>query len=288
MDEIAAHAQCRRWAQNFTGPGLALADRALLRPRLQAPFLVGDPPGRPSTAAQDPGFYTLRVARVVRETKNTTSFFLAIPEEFADRFRHRAGQYITLRFDLDAEIHLRPYSISSVAGRDEQMRVTVQRVRGGLVSNWMNDDLGRGDEVVTTAPMGHFTLPGLGPGGYSVIAFAEKIGIAPILSIAATALHQPLPRVHVLYTTADSAPAVFDAGLRALEREHGDRLTVRRCYNAQASQLQDRDILGLSTVTESESLFYVCGSERFTDRVEQTLLAGGTAPDRIRVEPFTT
>ncbi|MCK9904290.1 hypothetical protein CC117_30455 [Parafrankia colletiae] len=90
----------------------------------------------------------------------------------------------------------------------------------------------------------------------------------------------------MLYTTADSTPAVFDAGLHALEREHGGHLAVRRRYNAQAGQLQDMDILGLLPAAESESLFSVCGSERFTDRVERTLLASGKSPDRIRVERF--
>src|SRR5690606_11562882 len=128
-------------------------------------------------AVRDRGFHRLRVLRVVRETAEASSFVLGVPDHLRRTFAHEAGQFLTFRVPLGGEVHHRCYSMSSAPGVDDELQVTVKRVPGGLVSNWMIDELGPGDVVEASAPAGVFRLrPGVG----DVVAFAAGSGITPV------------------------------------------------------------------------------------------------------------
>src|SRR5436190_7021573 len=88
-------------------------------------------------AHQDHGFHAVRIARVVAETADASSFVLDVPAGLADAFTYEAGQFCTFRVWVDGTPHLRCYSMSSTPGVDAELQVTVKRVPDGLVSNWM-------------------------------------------------------------------------------------------------------------------------------------------------------
>ena len=100
------------------------------------------------------GYHPLRVARVVPETHDASSFVLDVPEELAEIFRYRPGQFCTFRVHVDGDEQLRSYSMSSAPATDGELTVTVKRVTGGLVSNWFLDNLSAGDTIQLTKPGG--------------------------------------------------------------------------------------------------------------------------------------
>src|SRR5262245_44557277 len=110
------------------------------------------PSGVTRPAARDHGFHELRVARVVAETAEASSFVFAVPPELGAAFAYRAGQFCTFRAWVDGEPHLRCYSMSSSPDVDDELTVTVKRVPGGVVSNWMLDRLQPGDLIEATCP----------------------------------------------------------------------------------------------------------------------------------------
>ena len=63
--------------------------------------------------AHDHGFHPLRVARVISETAEASSFVLEVPEELRPLFAYEAGQFCTFRVRVDGQPHLRCYSMSS-------------------------------------------------------------------------------------------------------------------------------------------------------------------------------
>src|SRR5436190_14433686 len=143
-------------------------------------------------AHRDHGFHAVRIARVVQETAEASSFVLDIPVELAEGFAYEAGQFCTFRVWIDGEPHLRCYSMSSSPDIDADLQVTVKRVPGGVVSNWMIDGLAVGDVIETTCPAGVFCL---GADAGDVVAFAAGSGITPVLSIVKTALATTSSRV---------------------------------------------------------------------------------------------
>src|SRR5687767_9457795 len=98
--------------------------------------------------ARDHGFHPVRITRVVDETADARTFVLDAP------WPYRAGQFVTFR----ACGVLRSYSMSSSPDTDGELMTTVKRVPGGLVSNWMLDNLAAGDVVEVTRPAGVFCL----------------------------------------------------------------------------------------------------------------------------------
>src|SRR6478609_3963625 len=94
----------------------------------------------------DHGFHPLPVKRIVQETHDTKSFVF------------EAGQFCTFRIPFADEELLRCYSMSSSPATDTELTLTVKRVAGGRVSNWMLDRVGEGDVLALTRPAGVFTL----------------------------------------------------------------------------------------------------------------------------------
>ena len=92
------------------------------------------------------GFAPLRVKRVVRETADAVSLVLDVPDHRSAEFSYQAGQFLTLRVNVDGQELRRCYSMSS-APIEEELRITIKRDPGGLVSNWLNDTAEEGAEL---------------------------------------------------------------------------------------------------------------------------------------------
>jgi 3-ketosteroid 9alpha-monooxygenase subunit B len=233
--------------------------------------------------AHDHGFHELRVKRVVTETAEAASFVLEVPAELEEAYRYAAGQFCTFRVEVDGVRHLRCYSMSSSPDVDDELQVTVKRVPGGVVSNWMIEHLAEGDPVETTRPAGVFRLGG---GDVEVVAFAAGSGITPVFSIVKTALATTGRRVRLLYANRDRESVIFDAELRHLVDRFGDRLEVTHHLDVDRGFVDDAAVRAfLGEPTDAES--FICGPGPFMDIVEGALLESGVPADRIRIERFT-
>ena len=84
-------------------------------------------------------YHALCVKRVVVETADAVSLAFDVPAALSETFSYVAGQFVTLRVQLDGETLYRSYSMSSCPSIDDDLSVTVKRVPDGLVSNWIND-----------------------------------------------------------------------------------------------------------------------------------------------------
>ena len=97
----------------------------------------------------------------------------------------RAGQYISLRFNIGGSNITRPYSISSSPADAENgfYVITVKKTPGGFAGNAIFDTLKIGDEIVSSAPEGNFYYEKLRD-SENVLAIAGGSGITPFVSMA--------------------------------------------------------------------------------------------------------
>jgi ferredoxin-NADP reductase len=231
------------------------------------------------------GFHPLRVTDVVRETAEASSFVFEAPEGPDGLFAYDAGQFCTFRVWVDGRAHLRCYSMSSAPGVDARLQVTVKRVPGGVVSNWMNDVLAPGDVVEASRPAGTFRLAD--DDTTDLVAFAGGSGITPVLSLVKAALAGTSRRVRLLYANRDAEVVIFAGALRALAERHPGRLDVVHHLDA-LHGIVTADAVRPWADASPGGRFYVCGPGPFMDIVESTLLAHGVAPERVLSERFVT
>lgn len=100
---------------------------------------------------------TLVCCHVRQETHDVKSFFFRSPQGRA--FSFEPGQFVTLELDIDGETINRCYTISSSPARPHTISITVKRVPGGKVSNWLHDNLRPGAPLRVLGPAGEFTWP---------------------------------------------------------------------------------------------------------------------------------
>jgi 3-ketosteroid 9alpha-monooxygenase subunit B len=230
----------------------------------------------------EPEYHPLAVVDVVDETADARSFVLAIPRDLADTFRYAAGQFCTFRATIGGEPVVRSYSMSSSPDVGDRFTVTVKRVAGGRMSNWMNDALAAGDSIETMRPAGRFVLRA---SEAPIVAFAGGSGITPILSIVKTALATTQRDVALVYANREAGSVIFAAELERLRAASGGRLSVHHHLDSERGFL---DAAGCAALAGAQTYadFYVCGPTAYMDVVEDALAQRRVAPGNVFVERF--
>ena len=235
--------------------------------------------------ARDHGFHEARIVRVVEETPDTRTYVLDVPDV---PFGYQAGQFVTFRISGT----LRSYSMSSSPDTDVELMTTVKRVPGGLVSNWMHDNLAAGDAVEVTLPAGVFCLRETDA---PLVALAGGSGVTPVISLAKSALATTERRVRLLIANRDTESVIFRAALDELVARYPDRLEVRHHLDTVSGLVTKAEILdftglpaaaGDSVAGHGAGDFYLCGPVPFMDLAERVLLAQGVPAEDIFVERF--
>ena len=227
-------------------------------------------------------FFELRVARVVEETPDARSFELAVPAELGERFRYRAGQYLTFELPLGAERMLRCYSLASCPERGEPHKVAVKRVPGGRGSGWLHEQVRAGSVLRVMPPLGRFVLH---ESARPLLFFAGGSGITPVIGLIKSALATSARRIRLLYANRDRAAVIFREEIEALAKGQPERLEAIHHLDDAAGLLDAAGVRrALAGFEDAEA--YLCGPGPFMSLVEQTLEAEGLPRKRIQIERF--
>ena len=125
---------------------------------------------------------TLVCLAVRQETHDVKTFVLAAPEH--RRYAYAPGQFLTFAFEIGGETVHRCYTLSSAPTRPHAVSITVKRVPGGPVSNWLHDTLKPGDTVRALGPMGEFTCFAHPAQKYLLLSGGS--GVTPMMAMART------------------------------------------------------------------------------------------------------
>ena len=242
-------------------------------------------------------FHKLRIAEIVPETAEATSIRFDVPPELREAFIFKPGQHLTLKAEISGEEIRRNYSLC-VAPQDNEVKVTVKRIAGGVFSNWANDNLKAGDALDVMPPHGSFTWDFVPGAANHYVGFAGGSGITPVISLLKTALiTEPGSRFTLFYGNRDSQSVIFLEALARLKNRFMDRLQV---HHFLAEEAEDIDLFNgmldrakcderLDHLVEPGDIaaFFICGPEPMMDAAEEALIARGVAHDRIHLERFT-
>jgi len=276
-------------------PGWQTSFQSLLAQQMGGQPLTGNPglaPAdqlRPST----PGFRSLRVSRIDRESSSVFSLTL-VPTDALPLAAALPGQFVVLRLrpKPDEPPLLRSYSLSRLSSPDAY-RVSVKEEINGAASSYLRSQVRIGDVLDVSTPRGNFTLrPGNGP----VVLLSAGIGATPVLAM-----------LHALASEGSARVVWWLFGARSgtehpFARESRDLLRAlphARSY-VQHSRPRPEERIGIDfdasghlTVSVLERLgvpldadFYICGPTAFLRDITNGLAAVGVTADRIHREVF--
>ncbi|MFG1464759.1 hybrid-cluster NAD(P)-dependent oxidoreductase [Xanthobacter sp. DSM 24535] len=157
----------------------------------------------------------LIVRQVRAETGDVKTFVLA-PATPA-RFAYEPGQFITLDLDIAGERLNRCYTLSSTPTRPDTVSITVKRVPGGPVSNYLHDHVREGSVLRAVGPMGDFTCARHRAEKYLFLSGGS--GITPLMSMA-RAHHDLASGADIVFMHSARTPddIIFRAELELMAR----------------------------------------------------------------------
>jgi ring-1,2-phenylacetyl-CoA epoxidase subunit PaaE len=240
-------------------------------------------------------YHSLLVKDVITETEEAKTIVFQQPEE---KIEYISGQFLSLLFDINGESVRRSYSMSSSPYCDDDLAVTVKRVEGGLVSNYLNDTVKIGDRINVMDPMGHFTTEYTAENKRHLILFAGGSGITPMMSITKSTLHaEPDSIVSLIYANKDINSIIFKDHFQQLEEKYEGRFHVIHILDNAPLEWQGHSgLLNHDMLTKlferipdwghEKSSYLMCGPEGMMNNIETLLELQNIPKNRVFKESF--
>ncbi|WP_445732040.1 2Fe-2S iron-sulfur cluster-binding protein [Mariniflexile sp.] len=240
-------------------------------------------------------FHKLSIKNIKKEANNAISIAFNVPENLKGTFSFKAGQYITLKVNLNGNEVRRDYSLCS-SPKSGELKVAVKAVQDGTFSSYANYKLRAGDVLEIAPPKGRFIFEPNDKKTKNIAAFAAGSGITPILSIIKCALEEEVhSHVILVYGNKSTQDTMFLNELLELQHQYKDRFSIQFVFSKQD---KDDSIFGRiekSTVNYvmlnkhkhvEVDAFYLCGPEAMIHVVKDVLTDNGIDKDRIHFELF--
>lgn len=242
-------------------------------------------------------FHSLTIKEVKPETRDAVSLVFEVPEALKNAYRFKQGQYLTLKATIDGEEARRSYSIFSSIN-DDELRVAVKKVPGGIFSTYVNERLKAGQTIDVMQPEGRFYTE-LNPehkGHY--LAVAAGSGITPVLSIIKSTLeNEPKSRFTLFYGNRATISTLFREELSDLKNHYMQRFNLVFIFSREQQEIdlynghinsEKCDALFDQWVTPTElSAAFICGPQIMTETVRDSLERHGMPKEKIHFELFT-
>lgn len=241
-------------------------------------------------------FHKLTIKNIKRETNKAVSISFEVPEQLKETFSFDAGQYITLKSNIDGNEIRRDYSLCE-SPKSGTLKVAVKEVKDGTFSSYANNQLQVGDVIEVAPPKGRFVFQPNDAKTKNIAAFVAGSGITPVLSIIKCALEEEIhSKVILVYGNKTTNDTMFLNELLDLQHAYKDRFSIQFVF----SQKEDdsKGIFGriekstVNYVIKNEhkhievDAFYLCGPEAMIHTVKDVLTDHGVDEGRIHFELF--
>lgn len=235
------------------------------------------------------GFRDFKVTRLVKESSDVQSVYFA-PVEGKITVPKR-GQYVCIRWKLPGAENerSREYSLSMFPENNEY-RISVRLLPGGVVSTYIHNGLKVGDLLRVAPPCGRLTYKS---GEKDVIMFVGGIGITPLVSVMEEALREGR-KVTLFNSNRTELSRPFGGFLRKLKGEYGPQLSVAEFFSndpkacgieATANRaLQSGDFDGLDYSRQND--IYMLGPPGYMKFVMGELARNGVGNGDVATETF--
>ncbi|ROS01807.1 nitric oxide dioxygenase [Sinobacterium caligoides] len=232
------------------------------------------------------GERSFKVEKKVKESDVITSFYLR-PVDAGGVPEFKAGQYLGLVLTIDGETMRRNYSLSDAPNKD-YLRISVKREQGGLVSNYLHDDVQIGDELSLLPPAGEFVVK---ESDRPLVLVTAGVGVTPAISMLNHCVKTGR-KIQFIHAAISSKVHAFRQHVDALAKQFSN---VSKCYvYSEPTKTCEPDatgFVGLPLLREklagnSEVDFYFLGPKPFMVLMNQYAHDLGIAEENIHFEFF--
>jgi glycine betaine monooxygenase B len=266
---------------------MTILAEAALGPAHHAP--AHHAPAHHAPAGRDEFDEDLLCVEVEQVTHDVASFVLRLAG--GDRLSFRPGQYLTLTVPVGSEWLSRCYTISSSPLWPDSVTITVKRVPGGPVSNWLHDTLRPGGTVRASGPLGEFSTDHYPAKKYLFLSAGS--GVTPLMSMTRT-LHGCGATADVAFLHSARTPddIIFRTELERLDATYPSlRVTViceedaGRPWGGPLGRLTHETLLGAVPDIRDREIF-TCGPPGYRQAVRVLLARAGVDPARCHEESY--
>jgi len=239
----------------------------------------------------------LIVQDIIKETQDAVTVSFKNGGLF-NKVKYKPGQFLTLHFPVNGEVHKRAYSFSSNPYLDKDLRVTIKRVEKGLVSNYVHDHLKVGDALEIDKPTGSFYIEPQKSEQKQYVLFAGGSGITPMFSIIKSVLYkEPNSKILLIYANQNFESIIFKKEIAILEEKYPSKLSVAHILTTN-NQIASKYYSGLATnelitavfkqhqLNFDKHVYMICGPFGYMESIKAILNTNGIERNQIKVELF--
>ncbi|MEP1199054.1 FAD-binding oxidoreductase [Tateyamaria sp.] len=223
-----------------------------------------------------------------------------VPATLREAFAWRAGQHLSFRFQIDGEEQRRSYSISSSPFTGDPLRITVKRVKDGVVSNHINDTLRKGDLIDVMPPFGGFCLDPGATSRRTHYFFGAGSGITPLYAMLSSVMAaEPNSFAHLAYGNNNEKSILLEQELNAVWEANRDRMSVHHVFSKPSwwssadywrKGIIDKEVIE-ALITENppyaqDAQYYICGPSGMNRGVKEALISLDVPASRIHMESY--
>ncbi len=208
---------------------------------------------------------------------------------------YKAGQFLTLAFNIGDKELRRSYSAYSSPLVNEPLAIAVKLVENGEISRFLHHSLRAGDIVEVTAPNGMFFYEPEHQKERTVFLFAAGVGITPLFSILKTALvGEQKSKIVLIYSSRSAEETLFLAELEEWQSSYPDRFKLIHLFSSSKNLFRARLngflvhelIREQLSFNKEDALFYTCGPVDYMDVCRISILGAGYKPHQVKRETF--
>lgn len=243
-------------------------------------------------------FYPLTINDIRQETPDCVSVAFEVPTGYQDDFKFIPGQYLTFKYMHEGEELRRSYSICS-APHENELRVAIKKVEGGIFSTYANEKMAVGDVLETMPPMGNFIVEVDANNNRNYVSFGAGSGITPMLSIIKTVLlEEPKSKFTLIYGNQSFKSIIFREEIEAIKNKYLDRFQVVHILSRERLEsdlnngridTEKCDTLCQTLISlEDVDKVFICGPEQMILSVRDYFLDKGMDKGDVKFELFTS
>jgi len=235
------------------------------------------------------------VISAVKDETSTTKTFRLVPDPDAltpELAPFQAGQYLSIKAEVNGVRITRPYAISSSPGEKEFYEITLRKTENGFLTEYAWANWKVGTKLDSSGPEGTFTYEPLRD-TKEILGLAGGSGITPFRSMIKDIVENDLDlKLMLIYGIKCPDDIIFADELQELAKTAPEKISVHYVCSEPDSCWQGRTgFLSADCITElagdlSNKTLFICGPPQMYRYLEEELKSLSLPKKRIRREAF--